>query len=32
MKRFEDKRLDEKTIDNLKTMIKKIAKDHEEVL
>ncbi len=32
MKRFEDKRLDQKTIDNLKVMIKKIAKDHEQVL
>jgi hypothetical protein len=32
MKRFDDKRIDEKTIENLKNMIKKLSKDTEEIL
>lgn len=32
MKRYDDKKIDERTIENLKNMIKKLSKDIEEML
>jgi len=32
MKRFDDKKIDEKAIENLKNMIKKLSKETEELL